>query len=355
MSDAASGDERRARNLQAVARRLAREAPASASPDAAPPAPRPAFGWLARLGPIGVVVGLALGKLKLLIPLLKVTKLSTIVTMLLSIWVYAQFFGTAFAVGFVLLIFVHELGHALVMRQQGIHAGAPVFIPFVGAVIAMKSLPRNAWVEALVAIGGPISGGLAALACLVAASLSGSLFWYALASSGFLINLFNLMPISPLDGGRIVGVISRWLWVLGYALCIGVFVTTWHPMLLLILVFGLLGLGRTIRGARTDYFDVRAEKRVAMGVAYFGLAALLTLGMQLADRPLEELRRGRLLPQQHPEQVVGGIGEREPVGHDPERAHGEPSRDRAAVLVGQERLGTARTDALSRPAARDLA
>ena len=168
--------------------------------------------------------------------------------MLFAVWVYAQIWGLYFATGFVLLIFVHELGHALVMRQQGIDAGAPVFIPFVGAVIAMKSVPRDAWVESLVGIGGPVLGSLGALVCLIVGWSTGSLFWYALASTGFLINLFNLIPISPLDGGRIVGVIGRWLWILGYAVGIGVFFLTYSPILFLILLLGLLGLGRAIRG-----------------------------------------------------------------------------------------------------------
>jgi Zn-dependent protease len=190
----------------------------------------------------------------------------------------------------VLLIFVHELGHAVVMRQQGIRAGAPVFIPFVGAVIAMKSLPRDAYVEALVGIGGPILGSLGAFVCLVIGWLGGGEIWYALAYTGFMLNLFNLIPISPLDGGRIVGVIGRWLWLVGYAVGIAVFLTTHSPILFLILLFGLFGLGRTLRGPRPGYFDVEPRKRLAIGAAYFALLALLALGMWVADVPLEPVR-----------------------------------------------------------------
>jgi Zn-dependent protease len=228
-----------------------------------------------------------LGKLKVIIPLLKLAKLGTLISMFIAVWAYALFWGFPFALGFVLLIFVHELGHALVLRQQGIPAGAPVFIPFLGAVIAMKGMPRNAWVEALVGIGGPVLGSLGALLCLVIGWMTDSLIWYALASTGFLLNLFNLLPISPLDGGRIVGVISRWIWVVGYAIAIAAFLATFHPMLLLILVFGLLGLGRAIRGTAPDYFDVPIERRVLMGFAYFGLAAALAVLMRIADQRLE--------------------------------------------------------------------
>jgi len=283
--------ERRLRNLQAVARHHSTTAKRTSGPSGS--VGDTSHSWkkrLAALGPLGVALLFILGKLKFLIPLVQVTKLSTLVTMLLAVWVYAQIWGLPFAAGFVLLIFVHELGHALVMQQQGISAGAPVFIPFVGAVIAMRSLPRNAWVEALVGIGGPALGSVGALACLIVGWASGSLFWYALASTGFLINLFNMIPISPLDGGRIVGVISRWIWVAGYVVGIAVFLATYSPILFLILLLGLFGLRRTAQGPREGYFDVNSDKRWLMGVAYFGLIALLAIGMWMADQPLEDLR-----------------------------------------------------------------
>jgi Zn-dependent protease len=245
---------------------------------------------LAAWGPVGIVLAFVLGKFKLLLPLLKVAKLSTLLTMLLSVWAYGQLWGYSFALGFVLLIFVHELGHAVAMQRLGIPAGAPVFIPFVGAVIAMKGHPRDAWIESVVGIGGPLLGGIGAFACLVVAWFTGSLFWYALASTGFLINLFNMIPVSPLDGGRIVGVISRWLWLVGYVLGIAVFLLTWSPILMLILLLGLFGLGRTLRGPREGYFDVPIARRRLMAFAYFGLLAALTLGMWSADRSLEPIR-----------------------------------------------------------------
>ena len=284
--------ERRLRNLQAVAQHQARPRSEPASE------PRPEVAgetspWRRRLltlGPLGALALLLLGKLKLIVPLLKFANLGTFLSMLLAVWVYALYWGLPFAAGFVLLIFVHEAGHAIVMKRLGLHAGAPVFIPFVGAVIAMKSLPRNAYVEALVGIGGPVLGSVGALVCLVVAWSTGSLLWYSLASTGFLINLFNLIPVSPLDGGRIVGVISRWLWAAGYAVGIGVFVATRSPILLLILALGLFSLPRVVRGPRAGYFDVPSSKRIAMGVAYFGLIAALSVAMWAADRPLEDLR-----------------------------------------------------------------
>ncbi len=294
-ADAPQDDaERRIRNLQAVLRHHANPTDAQGSEQPRPEKDSPAT-WKKRLGvlgPIGVVLIFVLGKLKFLVPLLKFTKISTLLTMFVAIWAYAMFFGLPFAVGFVLLIFVHELGHGLVMQRLGIRAGAPVFIPFVGAVIAMKSLPRDAYAEALVGIGGPVLGSAGALVCLIVAWLSGSPLWYALAYTGFLINLFNLIPVSPLDGGRIVGVVSRWLWLAGYAVGIGAFLVTWSPILALILLLGLFTLGPTLRGPREDYFKVDPNKRVAIGVAYFVLLALLAVGMWVADKPLQPIRGG---------------------------------------------------------------
>jgi Zn-dependent protease len=287
--NASDENERRLRNLQAVARHHV-AGQAGKVDDTSPPARQPA--WKRRLiafGPLGALLLFGLGKLKFIVPLLKFAKFGTLLSMLLAVWAYTLFWGLPFAVGFVLLIFVHEMGHAVVMRQQGIHAGAPVFIPFVGAVIAMKSLPRDAYVEALVGIGGPVLGSLGALVCLMVGWATGSLFWYALASTGFMINLFNLIPISPLDGGRIVGVVSRWFWAVGYVVGIAVFFVTRSPILFLILLLGLFSIGRTVRGPRKGYFDVPAHRRIAMGAAYFGLIALLALGMWVADRPLESL------------------------------------------------------------------
>ncbi len=230
-----------------------------------------------------------LGKLKFLLPLFKLLKFGSLLSMLVMVWVYATIWGLPFAVGFVLLIFVHEMGHALVLRWLGIDAGAPVFIPFVGAVIAMRGIPRNAYVESLVGIGGPALGSLAAAVCLLIGWMTDKPFWYALASTGFLINLFNMIPISPMDGGRIVGVISRWFWAVGYAVGIFVFLKTHSPILFLILLLGLFSLGKTLKGPREGYYDVPNRLRVQMGVAYFGLVILLTLGMKVAQGPLANI------------------------------------------------------------------
>ncbi|HJX82348.1 MAG TPA: site-2 protease family protein, partial [Candidatus Udaeobacter sp.] len=123
---------------------------------------------LAPLGVIGVLIAKFFAKLKfVLLPLLKFFPilLKSGGTMLLMIWIYTQMWGWQFALGFVLLLFVHETGHLLVAKKFGLKVGAPVFIPFMGAFIALKEAPRNAWMEACVGIGGPMLGSVGALVC----------------------------------------------------------------------------------------------------------------------------------------------------------------------------------------------
>ena len=124
-------------------------------------------------------------------------------TLIASIWLWAQVFGFWFATGFVLLILVHELGHYFAIRAYGMSAGLPVFIPFLGAFTTHKEPAPNAMASAVIALAGPLLGGVGAFGCYLAGLQTGQPFWYALASTMFFINLFNLAPIVPLDGGHI--------------------------------------------------------------------------------------------------------------------------------------------------------
>src|SRR5437899_7123819 len=160
--------------------------------------------------PLGIL-GVLLVKFKaLLIPVLKFLPvlLKTGGSMFLTIWLYAQAWGWWYALGFVLLIFVHECGHLLAARRIGLKVGAPVFIPFMGAFIALKEAPPNAWIEAQVGIGGPLLGTAGAAVCLGLGMATGNPLFRALAYSGFFLNLFNLAPIGFLDGRRIVTAFS---------------------------------------------------------------------------------------------------------------------------------------------------
>lgn len=165
----------------------------------------------------------------------------------ISVAAYALIWGWRFAVGFVALILVHELGHYLEARRQGLHPALPVFVPFLGAYVAIKDAPRDPWKNGLISIAGPISGGIGALVCLALGNAYDSDLLLALAYAGFLLNLFNLIPIFPLDGG-FIGSSVRALWK---------------------------------HGPRSQGF--------VLGALYGGLALLLVLGMITAHVPQDRL------------------------------------------------------------------
>ena len=248
------------------------------------------------LGPFIVAATVAakfFAKLKfLVIPALKFLPLilKSGGTMLLMIWVYAMMWGWQFGVGFVILLLVHECGHLLVARKFGLKVGAPVFIPFMGAFIALKEAPRNAWMEACVGIGGPMLGTAGALACNVLGEAFNAPVFTALAWFGYFLNLFNLTPVGMLDGGRIVTALSRWLWLPGFAILIW-FGWKYPNFIVWLMVLASLPRVASLFRKRTEeeqhYFEVTTSQRWTMSFLYFGLIALLLAGMQLASHDLE--------------------------------------------------------------------
>ena len=245
----------------------------------------------AYLIPIGTVllVGFKfLAKLKfLIIPVLKFfpVLLKTGGTMFLTIWIYSLQWGWVFALGFVVLILVHECGHLLAARRVGLKVGAPVFIPFMGAFIALKEAPRNAWIEAQVGYGGPFLGTLGSCVCAGIYYYTGHQLFQALAYVGFMLNLFNLIPIGFLDGGRIVTAISPWFWIVGMAL--GVVLVIFHPnvILFIILILAIPKIWSFFFSKKTEeqerYYEVSVWRRVLMAFLYFGLLIFLVVGMKM--------------------------------------------------------------------------
>jgi len=268
---------KRAENLRAV---FAGAPAPAAAPAAEASAPSQA-GRKTILGTIGALFLMLLGKLKFLGVLASALKLKTLGTMLLSIGLYATSWGLPFAIGFVLLILIHELGHVYVLRREGIPATAPVFIPFVGAFIAMKGRPRDAYVESKVAIGGPIAGSFAAWATLLAGLVLEHRMLVTLGHVGILLNLFNLIPVSPLDGGRIAGAFSRPFWIVGYALGVVALLVTRSPLLLIVLVVGLFTLFQRWSHPIPGYDAIPPGKRLAVGLSYAVLVAALCLTLPI--------------------------------------------------------------------------
>ncbi|WP_284641366.1 site-2 protease family protein [Paenibacillus silviterrae] len=165
---------------------------------------------------LGAALTFILAQGKWLISLLKFSKFGgALISMAITIWAYAIIYPWSFAIGFVILILIHELGHVFAAKRKGLPVSAPMFIPFLGALINMKRHPRDAVTEAYVAMGGPVLGTAGAVIVFGLAYYFQSPLLYSLAYVGFFLNLINLLPIHPLDGGRIATAVSRWLWLVG--------------------------------------------------------------------------------------------------------------------------------------------
>ena len=229
---------------------------------------------LVKFGAKAKVLLLALPKLKLF---------TTSASMLVSIVAYQLLFGWAFSVGFVLLLLIHEMGHVIQLRREGVEASAPMFIPFLGAVISAKSLGEDAAAEARVGLAGPILGTIGTLIPLGLWLATGEDLWRALAYIGFFLNLFNLLPVLPLDGGRAMAALSPWVWFAGFAGLIVLTVFFPNPILLLVILFGGMESWRRWKARNTPeskaFHDIPTRTRVAVAVVYLGLAALLAVGV----------------------------------------------------------------------------
>jgi Zn-dependent protease len=239
---------------------------------------------LAAIGALIAKFGVALKALIFALPNLKL--LATAGTALVSVAAYSLFFGWEFAAGFVVLLFVHEMGHVIALRREGIKASAPMFVPFMGAAIFTRSLGDNALAEARVGLAGPILGSLGAAAVALVGELTGSSLLIALAYFGFFINLFNLLPVVPLDGGRAAAAMSPWMWFLGFGVLVALaFLDPGNPILLIIVIFAGFQTWHRWQQRKTRslqqaaYYRVAPRHRLMVGAVYVGLVALLVFGM----------------------------------------------------------------------------
>lgn len=254
------------------------------------PVPRERSGGKGRLGGIGAAIAAAFAKFftaikagLLLLP--KAKLLTTAGTALGSVAAYSLFWGWPFAAGFVVLIFIHEMGHVIALRREGVKASAPTFIPFMGAVIAARSLGENALAEARVGLAGPILGTVGAFACWGLAEVLHSDMLLALAYVGFFLNLFNLLPVVPLDGGRAMAAMAPWMWFVGLGLLVAIAFAFPNPIILIIVLLGALETWRRwkARGTRSleqaAYYRVSPRNRVLVATVYIGLMLLLAVAM----------------------------------------------------------------------------
>ena len=245
-----------------------------------------------KLAPIGAALLALLAKLKAVLLLLPKLKLFVSAgSMLVSIAAYSVVFGWPFAVGFVALLFVHELGHVIQLRREGIKASAPMFVPFLGAVISARSLGDNALAEARVGLAGPVLGSIGAAACVLVWHLTGNDFWRALAFTGFFLNLFNLLPVVPLDGGRAMAAMAPWMWFLGFAALVPLAFIFPNPIVFLIILIGGFETYKRWKLRRSgdlrqrEYYRVRPLDRALVAAVYLSLIAALVLGVHAMHLP----------------------------------------------------------------------
>ncbi|HUA45913.1 MAG TPA: site-2 protease family protein [Solirubrobacteraceae bacterium] len=260
--------------------------PAEGRPALDAPPQKPRSTIRQRLSALGAAIVALLAKLKSILVLLpKLKLLASTGTILVSLAAYALLWGWPFAAGFIALLFVHEMGHVIALRREGIKASAPMFIPFMGALITARSLGQNALAEARVGLAGPILGSIGSAACILVWHATGNSLWEALAFTGFFLNLFNLLPVVPLDGGRAMAAMAPWMWFVGFAALIPLAFIFPNPIIFLILVFAGLEtfkrwkLRRSASPEQQTYYRVRPMHRALVAAVYLGLVALLVVGM----------------------------------------------------------------------------
>ncbi|MBC7665859.1 MAG: site-2 protease family protein [Caulobacter sp.] len=234
----------------------------------------------------------------LVLAALKFGKLSgTLITMLISIGVYAVVFGWRYAVGIVAMLFLHEMGHYIAARQRGLKASLPMFIPFAFAWVKLEDMPHDAETEAYVALAGPMLGTVAAIGAYFLARDDGPSWLLAVAYTGFFINLINMIPLPPLDGGRITTLLSPRIWLLGVPI-IGVLL--WFHFSVILLLIAIMAGPHLLAALRFNpedpankryYEAVTPRVRWEYGLLYVGLIAFLGYMTNEVDRQLSAIHR----------------------------------------------------------------
>src|SRR5438132_602782 len=198
-------------------------------------------------------------------------------SMAVSIAAYAIKAPLSLVLGFVAIILIHEIGHAVAIRAKGLRAGVMVFIPFIGGAVTLKDQPRSAYDDAQIGLAGPIAGTFATLVFLQVFKWTNQPLYLAIAEGGFLVNLFNLLPIGMLDGGRISAAVTKWMWLFGGGILIYKVVKQPNPLMLLVLFLVAFQVYASIAREKGDksFYDVTFTQRASIAVAYFFLVVFL--------------------------------------------------------------------------------
>lgn len=214
-------------------------------------------------------------------------------SMLVTIAAYATKFRLGLVIGFVLITVIHEVGHAVVIRAKGLRTGYMVFIPFIGGAVTLKDQPRSAYDDAQIGLAGPIAGTLASLLSLQIYKWSDNPLYLLIASVGFVLNLLNLLPLGPLDGGRISAAVTKWMWLFGGGAVVYKTFKQPNPLMILILVLAAFQVYASIVREQDDkkFYEVTFAQRAAIAVPYFALVVFLGHQTYLALDHLAQLSR----------------------------------------------------------------
>ncbi len=210
-----------------------------------------------------------------------------------TIAAYATQAPLAVVIGFVVITLIHEVGHAVAIRAKGLRAGLLVFIPFIGGAVTLKDQPRSVWDDALIGLAGPAAGTAASLVCLQIYKSIGDPLWLLIAFLGFALNLFNLLPLGMLDGGRISAAVTKWMWLFGGAALVYKVIDQPNPLTILIAVLATFQVYASIVREKTDvhFYEITVLQRAAIAVLYFALVIFLGHQTWMAYDRLELLRQ----------------------------------------------------------------
>jgi Zn-dependent protease len=213
-----------------------------------------------------------------LVFLVKIPAFATLFSALVSVGAYALFYGAWFAVALVVMILIHEMGHVVEIRRQGMRATAPVFIPFLGAAIFQREHPTSAVNQAKIGIAGPIAGTIGATAAMVLYTATQDPIFLLAATIGFFLNLINMLPVWQLDGAWVLAPVSPWFQVAGLV-AIALLAVVFHFVSVLLIIIAVLGIQSArsaFRNARNPYYtSVSPQARLALFGAWLGLVLYL--------------------------------------------------------------------------------
>lgn len=282
---------------------------------------------------LGLLGGVILAKAKYVLVLLKLTKLMPLASMVLTSLTYSYIFGWQYGVGMVALVLVHECGHAVAMHKYNVPFSPMVFVPFIGAFIAMEANPVDAYEDGVIALAGPVFGTAAALSMAAIGHMTDMQIFFALADFGFLVNLFNLLPVGSMDGGRVGNAIHPAFGVVGVLAGAGLMYEGYihNPIFMLFILGGAYSSVSRYMGwteVPANYYDISRKQQLRLAFAYFMLIMLLCIAMTMNNTKRKSpTRLKREAKMKETGALPGGVGVYEDVYGNSAQHHDDDEWD----------------------------